>query len=185
VSPGTRGVFAGLVACLTVLVTLALGQPVGVLEALGLGGYPADTRPPGFSAATVDGAVLSLETLRSRVVLLNFWATWCLECRAELQALEQLHREYAPRGPTVLAVNFREEPGTIRQYARKLGLTMPLLVDPTGAIRQSYGVVGFPTSFLIARDGRAVARAIGPKEWATAEARTLIESLLAEPAERR
>jgi len=184
VSPGSGGVFAGLVAFLALLGTLAIGQPAGVLQALGLAGYPTDTRPPAFSAATVDGPPLSLESLRNRVVLLNFWATWCLECRVELPALEQLHRDYARRGLTVLAVNFREEPGTVRQYARKLGLTVPLLVDPAGAITKSYGVIGFPTSFLIGRDGRAVARAIGPKEWATAAPRALIESLLTEPTGR-
>jgi len=185
VSPGSGGVFAGLVAFLTLLGTLAIGQPAGVLPALGLAGYPADTRPPGFSGATVDGPPLSLESLRNRVVLLNFWATWCLECRAELPTLEQLHRDYAPRGLAVLAVNFREEPGAVRRYARELGLTMPMLVDPAGAITKSYGVIGFPTSFLIGRDGRAVARAIGPREWTSAEARALIESLLTEPTGRR
>jgi len=133
----------------------------------------------------VDGVALSLEGLRGRVVLLNFWATWCLECRAELPLLRQLQRDYTARGLTVLAVNYREEAGTVRQYARELGLTMPLLLDSTGAIRQSYGVIGLPTSFLIGRDGRAVARAIGPRDWASVEARTLIESLLMEPTGRR
>ena len=176
---------AGLVAFLALFVTPAIGQPAGVLQALGLAGYPADTRPPGFSATTADGHPLLLESLRGRVILLNFWATWCLECRAELPKLEQLHRHYAPRGLTVLAVNFQEESGTVRQYARELALSMPLLLDLSGAIRQSYGVIGLPTSFLIGRDGRAVARAVGPRDWANAEARALIESLLAEPTKRR
>jgi cytochrome c biogenesis protein CcmG/thiol:disulfide interchange protein DsbE len=178
-------VLAGLIAALTLLATLAVAQPAGVLQVPGLTGYSADTRPPGFSGATVDGVALSLEDLRGRVVLLNFWATWCLECRAELPVLERLHRDYAPRGLTVVAVNFREEPGTVRQYARQLGLTMPLVLDSAGDIKQSYGVIGFPTSFLIGRDGRAVARAIGPREWAGPEARALIESLLMEPTGRR
>ena len=179
--PGARGVLAGYVASLTLLAPPAVGQPAGALQRLGLAGYPPDTRPPRFSGATVDGSSLSLDSLRSRVVLLNFWASWCLECRAELPVFEQLHRDYAPRGLTVVAVNFREEPGTVRRYARELGLTMPLVLDAAGDIRQSYGVIGLPTSFLIGRDGRAVARAIGPREWAGPEARALIESLLGEP----
>jgi thiol-disulfide isomerase/thioredoxin len=185
VHPGPRGVLAGLLVSLTLVAPPAVGQPAGALQRLGLAGYPPDTRPPGFSGATVDGFTLSLESLRSRVVLLNFWASWCLECRAELPVLEQLHRDYAPRGLMVVAVNFRDEPGTVRQYARELGLTMPLVLDSAGAIRQSYGVIGFPTSFLVARDGRAVARAIGPREWAGPEARALIQSLLMEPTGRR
>jgi peroxiredoxin len=185
VAPGAREALAGLAASLALLVTPAAGQAADVLQGLGLAGYPAGTRPPEFSGATVDGRPLSLESLRGRVVLLNFWATWCRECRAELPVFEQLHRDYTARGLTVLAVNYGEEAGTVRQYARELGLTMPLLLDSTGAVRQSYGVIGLPTSFLIGRDGRAVARAIGPREWGTAEARALIESLLMEPTGRR
>ena len=90
-----------------------------------------------------------------------------------------LSRTHGPRG------ELREKPETVRQYARELGLTMPLVLDSTGDIRQSYGVIGLPTSFLIGRDGRAVARAIGPREWASVEARTLIEWLLMEAIERR
>ena len=67
------------------------------------------------------------------MVFLNVWATWCLECRAELPVLEQLHRVYASRGLTVLALNFREESATVRRYAHELGLTLPLLMDPAGA----------------------------------------------------
>jgi cytochrome c biogenesis protein CcmG, thiol:disulfide interchange protein DsbE len=175
-----RDVLASLVVSLSLLVTPAVGQPAGVLQALGLGGYPADTRPPPFRAASLGGSPVSLKDLQGRVVLVNFWATWCLECRVELPALEQLHRDYAPRGLAVLALNFREQPATLRQYARELGLTIPLLLAPDGAIGAAYGVIGLPTSFLIARDGRAVARSIGPRDWATAEARALIESLLME-----
>jgi peroxiredoxin len=178
-------VLAGLIAALTLLATLAVAQPAGVLQVPGLTGYPADARPPEFSAATVDGPVLSLESLRGRVVLLNFWTTWCLECRAELPVLERLHRDYSARGLTVLPVNYQEEAGTVRQYARELGLTMPLLLDSTGAVRQTYCVIGLPTSFLIGRDGRAVARAIGPRDWGAAEAHALIESLLMESTGRR
>ena len=174
----------GLIAALTLLATLAIAQPAGVFQALGLSGYPADTRPPGFSAASVDGPAFLLESLRSRVVLLNFWTTWCLECRAELAVLEKLHREYAARGLMVVAVNYREDAGTVRQYARELGLTMPLVLDSTGTVRQSYGVIGLPTTFLIGRDGRAVARAVGPRDWAGPEGRVLIESLLGEPLAR-
>jgi thiol-disulfide isomerase/thioredoxin len=185
VSQGTRGAFACLVAILTLFVTLAIGQPAGMLQTLGLAGYRTDTWPPGFSAATGEGHSQALESFRSRVVFLNFWATWCLECRVELPALEQLDRDYAPRGLTILTVNVREEPGTVRRYARELGLTMPPLLDSAGAITRSYGVIGLPTSFLIGRERRAVAPAIGPREWTSAEARALIESLLMESTGRR
>jgi thiol-disulfide isomerase/thioredoxin len=110
VAPGAREALTGLAASLALLVTPAAAQGPGAIQGLGLAGYPADTRRPGFSAARVDGPPASLEGLEGHVVLVNFWATWCHECRAELPVLDRLHREYATRRLTVLSAKFREEP---------------------------------------------------------------------------
>ena len=94
---------------------------------------------------------------------------------------ERLHREFSAQGLAVVGINARERTSTIREYAKELGLTFPLIQDPTGKINSAYGVIGLPTTFLIARDGRAVALAIGPREWNGKAARALIQALLAEP----
>jgi peroxiredoxin len=114
------------------------------------------------------------------VVLLNFWATWCLECRPEMPAFEGLHRRFASRGLAILGINTREDGKAVRRYAEELGLTFPLVLDPDGKIGALYGVVGLPTTFLIGRDGHAVALAIGPREWGSAAAEAIIGSLLAD-----
>ena len=80
-----------------------------------------------------------------------------------------------------MGINAREGASTIRAYSKELNLTFPLIQDPSGKINSAYGVVGLPTTFLIGRDGRAVALAIGPREWNGKAARALIEALLAEP----
>lgn len=182
-----RLTLCGLLGIVAILVWLVPGQPAEeeLLRALDLGGYAPLERPPDFRAFTPDGQALSLAGLRGRVVLLTFWATWCLPCREEMPALEQLHRELGAEGLTVLGVNVREEGPAIRRYAQELVLTFPLVLDPEGKTQMSYGVVGLPTSFLIGRDGHAVARAIGPREWGSAPARALIRALLAEPPARR
>jgi peroxiredoxin len=94
---------------------------------------------------------------------------------------EQLHRDFAAQGLTILGVNVREGTRTIRRYAGELDLTFPLVLDPKGKITASYGVIGLPTTFLIGRDGRPVALAIGPRHWDAAPARAIIKTLLAEP----
>lgn len=94
---------------------------------------------------------------------------------------EQLHREYAARGLTLLGVNAREGTSAVRAYAKEMGLTFPLVLDPKGKVNALYGVIGLPTTFLIGRDGQAVALAIGPREWSGAQARAILEALLAEP----
>ena len=153
-----------------------------LLKPLDLRGYPTGARPPDFTARTLDDRTLSLADLRGRVVILNFWASWCLECRPEMPVLERLHRDFGPRGLAVVGVNAREAPTTARRYAGDLGLTFPVVLDPDGKVNTLYGVVGLPSTFLLGRDGRAVALAVGPREWAGAAARAIIEAMLAEPA---
>ena len=174
----------GIVAVLTALNAVAAEPPAlaELLKALNLSGYPSLMHPPEFSGFTADGQRVSLAGLSPRVVLLNFWATWCLECRPEMPMFERLYREFSAQGLAVVGINAREGTATIREYAKELGLTFPLISDPTGKINSAYGVIGLPTTFLIGRSGRAVALAIGPREWSAKPARALIQALLAEPA---
>jgi thiol-disulfide isomerase/thioredoxin len=153
-----------------------------LLKPLDLIDYSTRPAPPHFDGHTVETRRVSLGDLRGKVVLLNFWASWCAECRPEMPVLERLHRELGPRGLAVVGINLREESQVVRRYAGELGLTFPLVLDPDGQITRAYGVVGLPTTFIVGRDGRAVALAVGVREWAGAPARALLQALLAQPA---
>jgi peroxiredoxin len=83
-----------------------------------------------------------------------------------------------------VGVNAREGVTAVRDYAKELGLTFALVLDLNGDIGKTYGVIGIPTTFLIARDGRAVALAVGPRAWDRAPAREVLRALLSEPAPR-
>jgi thiol-disulfide isomerase/thioredoxin len=155
-----------------------------LLKPLDLRGYPTGTTPPPLVGRTLEARPVSMADLRGKVRVVNFWASWCLECRPEMPVLERLHRELAPRGLAVVGVNAREAPEAVRRYAKDLELTFPIVLDQDGQINAAYGVVGLPTTFLVGRDGRAVALAIGPREWGSAPARAIIEALLGEPATR-
>jgi len=155
-----------------------------LLKPLQLVGYPSRTAPPDFGGVTIEGRKISSTELRGKVVLMNFWASWCLECRPEMLVLESLHRELAGPGLAIVGVNARETTDTVRRYAKDVGLTFPLVLDPDGTINARYGVLGLPTTFLVARDGHAVAFAIGSREWGSASARALFDALLAEAAPR-
>lgn len=176
-----------VVALLPVVGPPALGKPpvTRLLGALDLSGYGPSQRPPEFSGRTATGRTVTLGGLRGRVVLLTFWTTWCSECRPEMPAFEQLHRDFVAEGLTVLGVNVRERASVIQTYATELGLTFPLVLDPKGEIQASYGVIGLPTTFLIGRDARGVALAVGPREWGGPPARAIIQALLAEPMVQR
>jgi peroxiredoxin len=153
-----------------------------LLKPLNLSGYRAGTSPPPFSGHTIDMRPLALADLRGKVVVVNFFASWCAECRPEMPAFEKLHRDYGARGLVVVGVNAREDKEAVARYAKTLGLTFPLVLDPDGQINAYYGVIGLPTTFVVARDGRAVAFATGPRKWAGAPARALIAALIAEAA---
>lgn len=152
-----------------------------LLKPLNLSGYSSITRPPEFSGLSSENKNVSLAALHGRVIALNFWATWCQECRPEMPVFERLHRELAPQGLSIVGINARERVSAVRQYSKELGLTFPLVLDSRGEISSAYGVIGLPTTFLIARDRRAVALAVGPREWDGRAARALIQALLAEP----
>jgi peroxiredoxin len=154
-----------------------------LLKTLDLRGYTARTAPPQFSGSTLDARPLSMTEHRGTVVVLNFWASWCLECRSEMPMLERLQREFSSRGLSIIGVNARESRAAVGRHATELGLTFPLVLDPDGKINALYGVIGLPTTFVIGRDGRAIAFAVGPRPWEGAPARALIEALLAEPAQ--
>lgn len=153
-----------------------------LLKTLKVSAYPSLMHPPEFNGFTADGQKVSLTSLEGRVVILNFWASWCLECRPEMPMFERLHRELSAQGLAIVGINAREGRTTVIEYAKELRLTFPLLLDPTGKINSSYGVIGLPTTFLVGRDRRSVALAVGPRDWEGKTARALIQALLAEPA---
>jgi thiol-disulfide isomerase/thioredoxin len=169
------------------LLLLSLGAALGaepalapLLKPLNLVGYGPRVTPPDFNADTVAARRISMSALRGHVVIVNFWASWCAECRPEMPVLERLHRELSSRGLVILGVNAREGRDAIRRYATDLGLSFPLVLDPDGKINVLYGVVGLPATFLVGRDGRSIAFAVGPREWGSTPARALIDALLAE-----
>ena len=179
-----QGVAVVLIALVTILAAPQASQAAAaeLLDGLKLSGYPSGTKPPEFKGTTAGSRTVSLDSLRGKVVLLNFWASWCVECRPEMPMFEQLHREFAAQGLGVVGINAREGTEAIRGYAKELRLTFPLVLDLKGEINAAYGVIGLPTTFLVGRDGRAVARTVGPRPWASAPAKAIIQVLLSETA---
>ena len=126
-----------------------------------------------FTLKKPDGGVLSLAQLLSqkKLVLLNFWATWCTYCVEEMPDLVKLQNEHAPEGFTVLAVNAGESAAQASAFAKKMGLNFPVVLDEDMSVAQRYGLVGIPTSFLISSDGKVIGQYSGftPKLVSDAE----------------
>jgi peroxiredoxin len=125
-------------------------------------GQPA----PLFSLPSLAGnEPVALETLRGRVVLLHFWATWCKPCEEEMAALERLRRSLDSHTFALLTVSVDEDRSQVESYRDRLGLSLPILLDPSHEVSRAYQTYRYPESFLLDREGKVVARFVGPREW--------------------
>ncbi len=126
---------------------------------------------PTFSLPTLDGGATDLAALRGKVVVLNFWATWCPPCVDEMPSLEKLHRALGSEGLVVLGVSVDEDEATLRSFIQKVGVTFPTLRDPGGrGPSAAYRTTGYPETFVLDPQGVLLDKYIGPAEWATPEA---------------
>jgi peroxiredoxin len=141
----------------------------------------AQPAPP-VAYTLLDGSKHHTDALRGKVVLVNFWATSCTTCVAEMPELIATHRKYAPRGYETLAVAMSyDPPAYVARFAHTRGLPFRVAIDNTGAIAKSYGDVKLtPTTFVLNKRGEIVKRYVGTPDFHALHA--LVEKLLAEPA---
>lgn len=134
---------------------------------------------PDFQLNTPSGETVRLSDVRGQAVLVNLWATWCPPCRAEMQAIETVYKEYKEQGLTVLAVNmtYQDDPFEIVPFVEGEGLTFPILLDETGEMAVSYQLRSLPSSYFIDRDGIINEVVIGGP-MAEALLRTRVEAIL-------
>ena len=109
--------------------------------------------PPDFQATAVDGAAISIAALKGQPTWLTFGASWCPDCRAEATDLQATYAKYKPQGLAVLGIFIQEDQAAVRDYAKRVGFTFPMVADPTGRIADLYRTYGIPLHFFIGRDG--------------------------------
>ncbi|OGF04984.1 MAG: hypothetical protein A2W00_07975 [Candidatus Eisenbacteria bacterium RBG_16_71_46] len=114
-----------------------------------------------FSLPDLAGKIHALESYRGKVVMLDFWATWCGPCRIQMPAVDKLLTEFRSRGLVVFAVNERESAKSAGAFMRKSGYTTTTLLDAKGEVGNLYHVVGIPTLVVIDRKGKIVAHYVG------------------------
>jgi thiol-disulfide isomerase/thioredoxin len=134
----------------------------------------------------LDGRRVDLADLRGRVVIVNFWATWCIPCKDELPSLQRLREKMAGKPVEVLTVNFGEMAERVRPFMQKEGLALPVLLDTQKDVGRDWKVGGLPMTFVIDAKGRARYSAFGELDWSAGEPFQRVENLVAEaPRARR
>jgi len=151
----------------------------------------AGTVAPEFEVNDLKGGRARLSDHSGEVVLVNIWATWCLPCRIEMPSMERLYQEIGEDGFEIMAVSIDaalgqfdqagRPGGDIEVFADSLGLTFPMLHDPSGGIERLYRTTGVPETFLIGRDGIIYKKVAGGTEWDAPQHKELIQRLLVVP----
>ncbi|MGH6622381.1 MAG: peroxiredoxin family protein [Burkholderiaceae bacterium] len=153
-----------------------LGTRAGAVE---LKHWEGASAAPTIELLTAGGTPLSLSSLRGKVVLVNFWATWCEPCVTEMPALQQLRSTFGPHDFEILAVNLQEGPAKINAFVEKSGVSFPIVRDTDGAVAKAWGARVLPASYLIDRDGRIRYTVVGDPDWTSDTLMNTIRTLIA------
>ncbi len=133
---------------------------------------------PQLELADLDGRTHRLSDYRGKAVLLNFWATWCAPCRAEMPSIERLGQAMAGKPFEILAVNVGESPRVAREFVERLPVTFTVLLDRDGRVTRSWGARVLPATYIVGPDGRIRYSHFGELDWSSDAVRQRIEGLL-------
>ena len=168
----------------TVLLTLVLAmvlfftkpweetvRPVGLGEEVPLFTLPGD-----------DGKLVSLSDFRGKIVVLNFWASWCVPCVDEMPSLRRFAAQYEPKGVQVLAVSWDEDPVAYKEFLKKYQINFLTVRDGSHKSGQRYGTFQLPETYIISRDGHLLNKIIGPTDWNAQQMTSYMDSLVSSSA---
>ena len=139
------------------------------------GGGPA----PALSLKGLEGGAHSLAAYRGKVVLINFWATWCEPCRLEMPSIQRLRDRLGAKGFAVLAVNVDEPDARVRRFVKETGLDLTIVMDPNKTTMRNWGVRYLPVTFIVGPDGRVRYRVVGDLDWDSDTVVGVISQLIA------
>lgn len=149
---------------LLITLVLLIGCDSDTESQASAGGSVEDVAPD-FTLTDMAGNKVSLAQFKGKVVILNFWATWCPPCREEMPSMEQLYRDYSAKGLVMLAINVDKKHEMLAKFLKKTPYSFDILLDPQGTVTTQYGVARFPESFVIDRNGIIVEKIIGGRDW--------------------
>ncbi len=131
-----------------------------------------------FTLPTPAGATFKLSDHRGKVILINFWATWCPPCLQEMPAMERLYRQHKDTGFEMVAVSVDADTAKVKPFLAAHKFTFRVVMDPPMTLANTYGVRALPSSFIVDRKGTLAALAIGPRHWDNDASHSLVEALV-------
>jgi len=136
------------------------------------------TKAPGFSLPDLTGKTVTSAAFRDKVMLINFWATWCAPCRGEMPALDRLQKQFEDKGLAVIGISIDSELSQVEQFIKDSKTQFQILHDPSMKCQDEYKVFAYPTTFLVDRQGIIQKYWIGPQEWESEKFKQILQSYL-------
>src|SRR5580658_6436947 len=138
----------------------------------------AGDRAPDFSIKADNGKTVTARDFGGKLLILNFWATWCQPCVQEVPSLDLLQRQLGPKGLVVLGVSVDKDQKAYQDFLARFHVSYLTALDPSQAINTKYGTVQFPESYLIDTSGKVVEKIVGEANWSSAQMVEHVQSLL-------
>jgi peroxiredoxin len=164
------------------LVALALSASaadgLATLKSQGFTVYASPKAAPDFTVKRLDGTEVSLASLKGKVVMVNFWATWCPPCRGEMPDIEKLYAKTKGLPFEILAISSQESSGTVSGFLKSNKYTFPIYLDSSGSVSRKYGISAIPTTYIIDAEGKMVARMVGAYDYDSAAFESAIKALI-------
>ncbi len=154
------------------------GLDISVAEAPRIG-----FKAPNFTLKDLNGRTVSLASMRGRVVIINFWATWCGPCKVEMPSMNSLYKDLKGSGFELLAISSDVQgEKVVRPFVTQGRYTFPVLLDSSFRVNGDYGITGIPTTFVVDKGGVITHKILGPRDWDSPEARELIRRIMSSKA---
>ncbi len=163
---------------LSLLIALVAAFSLVVVDTMRVRIVEAGDTAPNFTIKTDSGKTISVKDFGGKVLVLNFWATWCEPCARETPSLVALSRKLGPQGLVVLGVSIDTDEKAYKAFIQRFGVRFETHRDPAGDISGDYGTFKIPETYIITRDGKVVKKVIADKDWASPEAIAELQKLL-------
>ena len=149
-----------------------------LLEGMGIAQVPEIPLPLDIELPDLNGNLVNLSEFRGKIIFLNFWATWCPPCRAEMPAMEKLHNRLKHKDFMMIAIDMQEPAEQVKKYFEMNKLTFMALLDKDGRIANQFGIRSIPTTFILNKNLKIIGMAIGPREWDSKTSVGMFEQLM-------
>jgi len=172
--------FAGFVAFFLFDAETLAGNDSGELDRLfsGMGVIKSvNALPVEVRLMDLNGRSVRISDYRGKIVFLNFWTTWCFDCRIEMPHMEKLHQRFKDKDFAMVTINLQESAAQVKQFFKKFKLTFTALLDSDGEVGAHFKITAIPSTFILNKEGIIIGKVMGPREWGGKRAFALFEHL--------